>query len=192
MILVDWQIKELIERTGAIEPFNPGLINPASLDVLMGDKIMVEAPKWIQPLKAWWLQVRGLLADNFWAVLNSESTDFLAINLAKKYYLAPNELVLACTKERFNLPNNISCEFALKSSLARQGLGHSLAVWAFAGFSNSALTLELKNYSRYRSIPLSSGMRIGQLIFHSHESCIVSYQKTGRYNGDRTVQPSKG
>ena len=190
MILVDWQIKELIERTGAIEPFNHGLINPASLDVLMGDKIMVEAPKWIQPLKAWWLQVRGLLADNFWAVLNGKSTDFLAINLAKKYYLAPNEFILACTKERFNLPSNISCEFRLKSSLARQGLGHSLAVFAFAGFSNSVLTLEFKNYTRYHSIPLLAGMKIGQLIFHSHESCSQIYQ--GRYNGDHTVQQSKG
>ena len=164
MILVDWQIKELIENTGCIEPFNPNLLNGLSLDVCLGDEIKVEGVNGFSPLN---------ISEN-------------------GYFLTPNQFILACTKEVFNLPDNISCEFALKSSLARQGLGHSLAVFAFAGFSNSVLTLELKNYTRYHFIPLFAGMRIGQLIFHSHESCSVSYQLTGRYNGDRTVQQSKG
>lgn len=164
MILVDKQIRELIEQTDCIAPFDPDLLNPASLDVLLGDEILIE------DCSGWH---RVSIKDS-------------------QYVLNPNEFILACTKETFCLPNNISCEFRLKSSRAREGLGHALAVWIDPGFSDSVLTLELKNYSRYRSITLFPEMKIGQLIFHSHEPCQISYQQTGRYNGDRSVQQSKG
>ena len=42
------------------------------------------------------------------------------------YYLAPSEFVLAETVETFNLPDDISAQFVLKSSRAREGLNHSV------------------------------------------------------------------
>lgn len=194
MIFTDWQIRQLIESTGCISPFDKDLINPASLDVLLGDEIVIESPLFLRPLVAWFSVIRGLIVSDFWNILNGQksSDGLIFAKMVKGYRLCPGEFILACTEETFNLPDNITCEFRLKSSRAREGLGHALAVWVDPGFSNSVLTLELKNYSRWRSIRLSPGMKIGQLIFHHHYHCQTSYRETGRYNGDRTVQISKG
>ena len=191
-ILVDWQIDKLIRKSNLITPYDPSHLNPASLDVLLGDKILIECPLWRQPLKAWSLLMRGVLLDNFWNILNGDTPRYLLIDINQKYYVSPNEFFLASTKEVFNLPDDISCEFRLKSSRAREGWGHALAVWIDPGFNNSVLTLELKNYTRFKKLHLFSGMKIGQIIFHEHEYCDKSYRETGRYNGDLTVQNSKG
>lgn len=41
MVLPDWRIRALCEG-GMIEPFDPTLINPASLDVTLGTNLYVE------------------------------------------------------------------------------------------------------------------------------------------------------
>ncbi len=162
-ILVDWQIRELIKK-GAIAGYNPDFINASSLDVRLGKHIEIE---------------RG--------------TELVKITMGKEgYHLTPGEFILAETVEVFNLPDNISCEFRLRSSPARMGQGHALAVWIDPGFNNSVLTLELKNYRQNASIHLYPGMRIGQIIFHRHAHCETSYRVKGRYNGDRQVTASKG
>lgn len=81
------------------------------------------------------------------------------------YILSPGEVALACTKEIFNLPNNLSCEFKLKSSIARVFINNMLATWCDPCWSNSVLTLELKNDIRYHSILIKPNMKIGQMIF---------------------------
>jgi len=42
MILHDTEIQRLIQEERMIEPFEPELLNPASLDLRLGDNIMVE------------------------------------------------------------------------------------------------------------------------------------------------------
>ena len=192
MILTDAEIHELITIKKAIAPYDPALLNPTSLDVLLGDKIYIESPQWRQPFKAWSLLMRGVLVDDFWGILNGDRAEFLLVDITNGYRVSPNEFLLASTKEVFNLPENNSSEFRLKSSRAREGFGHALAVWIDPGFSNSVLTLEIKNYTRYKKLFLISGMKIGQLIFHQHKTCEKSYVHTGRYNGDLAVQTSKG
>jgi dCTP deaminase len=87
----------------------------------------------------------------------------------------------------------VCAQYALKSSLARAGFEHLLAGWIDPGFSNSVLTLELKNARKYQPIPLWPGMRIGQIIFmQMDETPQVSYKQSGRYNGDRKVAMCKG
>ncbi len=162
MILVDRQIRELLKE-GAMENYDPSLINPSSLDVRLGPNLQIE---------------RG--------------TELVPYQIKEEYHLSPSQFALAETLETFHLPDYISCEFRLKSSIARMGLGHALAVWIDPGFNNSVLTLELKNYRQQASIRLYPGMKIGQIIFHRHFHCETSYRVKGRYNGDRQVTASKG
>lgn len=109
------------------------------------------------------------------------------------YDLSPGEFILAHTMETFNMPNNLSATFHLKSSCARMGIGHLLAVHIDPGFNNSVLTLELHNVTRHHTIRLCPGDYIGQILLWSHEyvPSQVSYQHKGRYNNDLTVQGVK-
>ena len=108
--------------------------------------------------------------------------------------MRPGEFVLAETHETFKkIPDHICAQFALKSSRAREGYENLLAGWIDPGFCSSKLTLELVNVRRHCDLSLYPGLKIGQIIFmRMSEVPINSYLKTGRYNGDATVQGSKG
>lgn len=169
VVLPDWRIKALCEG-GMITPFDPTLLNPASLDVTLGANLFVET------------EGHGLLPKDI-----SECTR------AKPYLLMPNEFVLAETSEVFNIPDFISAQFVLKSSLARSGLEHLLAGFIDPGFHDSVLTLEFKNAKQFSPFPLWPGMRCGQIVFtEMKETPQESYRVTGRYNHDSKVSRSKG
>lgn len=109
----------------------------------------------------------------------------------RPYELVPGQFVLAETVEIFNMPEHVAGQFALKSSRAREGLGHMLAGWIDPGFNNSRLTLELKNERQLQRIPLWPGMRIGQIVFHKmSQLALVSYREVGNYNSCLHVAPS--
>jgi dCTP deaminase len=108
----------------------------------------------------------------------------------KPFLLHPGEFVLAETFEKFRIPERLSAQFVLKSSRAREGYQHLLAGWIDPGY-RGRLTLEIKNIRRYHEIPLWSGMRIGQLVFHSMSQVPVrSYAETGHYLDHDRVMPS--
>lgn len=171
MIVPDHEIRRLCRQHAMVMPFNEELLNPASIDVLLGDRLMVE--------------VEHRLGLEIMGISHYTQTD--------PYWLAPGEFVLAETQEIFNLPDHIAGQFVLKSSRAREGLEHLLAGFCDPGWHGSRLTLELSNARRLHSIPLWPGMKIGQMVFH-----IISgrpernYAVTGRYNGDEAVTASKG
>lgn len=107
--------------------------------------------------------------------------------------LQPGQFILAHTVETFNLPDDISCEFKLRSSCARAGLNHALAGWADAGFHGAQLTLELKNQTQHHTLVIEPGQRIGQMIFYRHAHAGAnSYRHRGRYNGQRGATQSRG
>ena len=171
MILPDYEIHELCSKHAMVVPFDPELLNPASLDVLLGDRLMVE-------------------------VEHSSSMQIMGIGhctQADPYWLAPGEFCLAETREIFNLPDFIAAQFVLKSSRAREGLEHLLAGFCDPGWHGSRLTLELTNARRYHSIAIWPGMKIGQMVFQRMQGIPAStYAVTGRYNGHETVMPSLG
>ena len=170
MILPDFQIAELC-RAGMVTPFDPELLNPASLDVRLGHTLLVES---------------------------AESPEMVRYPLHQHheldpYLFVPGQLALAPTMETFNLPDTIAAQFMLKSSRAREGLEHLLAGYCDPGWSGSVLTMELHNSRQLHPIPLWPGMRIGQMVFHRMAAPpLRSYRETGRYNGDSTVQGSRG
>ena len=163
--IVDHQIRNYCRYRGLVEPFDPELVNPASYDVTLGNEILVE----------------------------NDSGGFTPFDISEQaFYMPPGCFVLAHTAEFVRIPNNLECVFQLKSSRGREGYEHSLAGYIDPGF-NGRITLELSNLRRFKELPLSAGMRIGQLRFSVLDSTPMrSYAVTGRYQGDEGVQESKG
>lgn len=155
-------------------------INGSSIDLTLHDVIMVEdEPKFNAVV-----DLRG-----------KENIDTRSTIIGEHgYQMAPGEFILASSVEIFNLPNNISAEYKLKSSLARNGLEHLNAGWCDAWWNNSRLTLELKNMTRKHRLTIKPGMKIGQVVFFKHEPVPYSesYAVKGQYNGQESVQASKG
>ena len=176
MLLSHNQIKALVNR-GVVEHAKEEAINAASLDVHLGPLILVEP-------------VLGTVLD--YAARDKPNWHTVDIRYGA-YILKPGEFILAQTVEVFNLPNNISAEYKLKSSMARIGLEHMNAGWCDAGWHGSVLTLEFKNMSRVNSIRLRPGDAVGQLVFFQHEPVedSASYATRGRYNQDKTVSTIK-
>lgn len=171
------ELVDEVVRCGYLQGVDILNVNASSIDVRLGDLFLLEQP------------------------FNEPQT----VDLTKKeecsyfkqkdiVYLEPQQRVLCHTKEIFHLPDTISAEFRLKSSGARSGLNHALAVWIDAGFHDSALTLEITNTNQYHTLKLEKDMKIGQVIFYRHTPVPLehSYRTKGQYNGDKAVSASKG
>ena len=172
------ELVELVE-SGVIDA-KPENINGSSIDITLDDVVMIEQ------------NFTELVID-----LSEKQNIFLLEHNIKEagcVDLLPSEFILASSKEIFNLPDNISAEYKLKSSMARNGLEHFNAGWCDAGWAGSKLTLELKNMTQFHTLRLQAGMKIGQVVFFKHEPVPKdkSYAKTGQYNNQQKVQQSKG
>jgi dCTP deaminase len=171
MILCDQEIRQLCLTADLVTPFNPDLINPASIDVRLGDTLLIESA-----------QSRELVVYP----LDRHSEEI-------PYELRPGQFCLAQTVETFNMPDNVAAQFMLKSSRAREGLEHLMAGYCDPGWYGSVLTLELHNSRQLWPQLLWPGMKIGQMVFHRMSDLpLRSYAQTGRYNGHATVHASKG
>ena len=160
----DFRIRELARNSGLIEPYNPEQLNPASYDVTLGDKILIET-------------------FDGWQEVDISIPGFM---------MAPGAFVLGYTQELIRVPSYLEATFQLKSSRGREGYEHALAGYIDPGFSGQ-VTLELSNLNRYHWLPLEAGMRIGQLRFMKmDEKPHRTYAITGRYNLDMGAVPSKG
>lgn len=179
MLLSHIELCLLIDN-GVIEKADYSTVNATSIDVTLGASILVEsAPH------------GGGIID----LVQKGSPSMREMRMeAAGYALEPGEFILASTEQVFNLPNNLSAEFKLKSSLARSGLQHALAGWCDAGWHGSNLTLELTNTLREHRLLLRPGMKIGQMIFYRHYPVPdhASYAQRGQYNRDTGAVGSKG
>lgn len=169
--LVDHQIRDLCRKSGLVESFDPELVNPASIDVTLGDSVLVE----------------GRICGP-----EHERTRWRPVDISEGFCLAPGHFILAHTAEYLRIPNWVEAQFQLKSSRAREGMQHLLAGYIDPGFCGQ-ITLELKNVNQRHSIEMRPGMRIGQLRFNSLEIApLRSYAVTGRYMNDTGPVMSKG
>lgn len=162
-ILVDSHI-ETVCQNGLIFPYFKGNVNPSSLDICIGFTAIIEKED-------------GLFNYD----LSQHTPD-------NPYMLEPNEFILVGTMETFNLPSNICADIKIKSSRAREGLSHALAGWVDCGFKG-VLTLELKNYTRYKKIPIYPGLKVAQLILYKTDTPDNDYSQ-GRYGNHDSVIPS--
>lgn len=179
MLLSHDEIQELLDN-GVVTGTKDGAVNAASLDLHLGQFVMIETP-----------------SDGKLRFVDYEKRESLTMRREviplHGVTLFPGQFMLAQSVEVFNLPNNVSAEYKLKSSMARIGLEHLNAGWCDAGWNGSVLTLELKNMTNHHSIILRAGDAIGQIVFFRHApvSDKASYAARGRYNGDTSVEGIK-
>ncbi len=169
MILCDTEIHGLIQQ-GMVQHYQPELINPASLDLRLGDLIMLESVESHQMIP---LSIKNYTAEH-------------------PYELVPGQFILAQTMETFAMPEDVAGLFFLKSSRAREGYENLHAGYADPGWHGSALTLELKNARQLQPLPIYPGLKIGQMVFfRMSQRPALSYAVTGSYNNDQLVSASK-
>jgi len=175
------ELLDLVER-GVITA-DPANVNGSSIDITLGDTLLLENTLFF--LKG--SRVVDLSRKGKINTVVKKMTD-------EGYEMIPGQFLLASSVERFNLPDDISCEYKLKSSMARCGLEHLNAGWCDPYWHNSRLTLEFKNMNENHTLLLKPGMKIGQMVFFRHKRVPehAGYHKRGQYNGQETVTESKG
>jgi dCTP deaminase len=151
VILSDRSIREAIEsgRLG-IDPFDPALIQPSSVDVRLDNKFLV-----FRNTKRAYIDVKQPAEDLM---------ELIEVGPEEPMFLHPHEFVLGSTVERVRIPNDLVGRLEGRSSLGRLGIViHSTAGFVDPSFEGH-VTLEISNLANL-PIALYPGMRIGQLSF---------------------------
>ncbi|MBT3985878.1 dCTP deaminase [archaeon] len=158
MILTRKEIlTEIKEKRVKITPFSRGNLSVASYDLTLDSKFWLFKPGEIKV---------------------KEGIDFKKYCVEKnmkKITLLPGEFVLARTKEKINLPEDISGFLSGRSRFARLGLGvHVTAFFINPGVNNRQV-FEIKNNSN-NPLVIYPGLKIAQIIFVRNEG-------RAKYNG---------
>ena len=150
-VLSDATIRELIDSGRiVIDPWDPSMIQPASVDIRLGNSFRVFHNHRIKSID---------LSDP-----PRDLTEHVEIDEDGEFVIHPGEFVLGRTVEIVELPDDVVSRIEGKSSLGRLGL----IVHATAGFVDpgwrGTLTLEITNFN---SVPivLKPGLPIAQLSF---------------------------
>jgi dCTP deaminase len=150
-VLSDGTIRRLVEEGRIrIDPWDPSLVQPASVDLRLGPSFRVFHNHRIQVID---------LADP-----PSGLTEHVESEEGEAFVIHPGEFVLGRTEEHVELPDDIVARIEGKSSLGRLGLiVHATAGFVDPGFRGT-LTLEITNFN---SVPivLRPGLPIAQLSF---------------------------
>ena len=150
-VLSDGTIIEFVhEGRIGIDPWDPGLVQPASVDLRLGDSFRVFHNH----------RVSGIDLRH----PPENLTEEVVVPEGESFVIHPGEFCLGRTLEWVELPDVIVARIEGKSSLGRLGL----IVHATAGFCDpgwkGTLTLELNNLTRI-PIKLHPGLEIAQLSF---------------------------
>lgn len=170
MILSDRTISEMLkDKTLVIEPAEAGQIQPASVDIRLGNTFSVvdDTPS-------------GIITMNSQIAYKTITAD--------RYLLLPGQFVLATTMEYIELPDDLTAFVEGRSSLGRMGLFIQNAGWVDPGF-HGEITLELFNANRC-AIELQSGRRVGQLVFAKMDAAAQNPYR-GKYQGQKGATGSR-
>jgi dCTP deaminase len=150
-VLSDGTIRRLVDEGRLrIEPWDPGLVQPASVDLLLGGSFRV------------FHNHRTAAIDLRDPPTNL--TELIEISDDEAFVIHPGEFVLGVTREWVSLPDDIVARIEGKSSIGRLGLiVHATAGFVDPGFAGT-LTLEITNLTRV-PIKLWPGLPIAQLSF---------------------------
>jgi dCTP deaminase len=150
-VLSDGTIRRLVEEGRiVIEPWDPAMVQPASVDLRLGNSFRVFHNHRIGAID---------LADP-----PRQLTEHVEIADDETFVIHPGEFVLGRTEERVQIPDDIVARIEGKSSLGRLGLiVHATAGFVDPGFAGT-LTLEITNLTRVPII-LRPKKPIAQLSF---------------------------
>jgi dCTP deaminase len=180
VVLSDRTIRRLLDegRIG-VDPYDPQLMQPSSLDVRVDRYFRV-----FRNSRYPYIDVK---------TEQEELTELVEVG-DEPFILHPGEFVLGSTLERVTLPDDLVARLEGKSSLGRLGLLiHSTAGFIDPGWDGH-VTLELSNVANL-PITIYYGMKIGQLSFvQMTEPAETPYgaDKLGsKYQGQRGPTPSR-
>jgi dCTP deaminase len=150
-VLSDGTIRRLVDEGRInIDPWDPGMVQPASVDLRLGDSFRVFHNFRVPAID---------LADP-----PTNLTEHVVVEEGDPFVIHPGEFCLGRTQEWVELPDDLVARIEGKSSLGRLGL----IVHATAGFVDpgwkGTLTLEITNLTRVPII-LHPGKPIAQLSF---------------------------
>ncbi len=180
-VLSDGTILRLVEAGRIrIDPWDPELVQPASVDLRLGDSFRV-----FHNHRASAIDLRRP-PDNL--------TEEVVVPAEESFVIHPGEFCLGRTLEWVELPDDVVARIEGKSSLGRLGL----IVHATAGFCDpgwkGTLTLELNNLTRV-PIKLYPGLLIAQLSFMTLDAPALrpygSPQLGSHYQGQRAATESR-
>ncbi|MCW2611999.1 MAG: dCTP deaminase [Actinomycetota bacterium] len=181
MLLSDHDLQaEIAAGRLALEPYEPGLVQPSSIDVRLDRMFRV------------FNNVKYTHIDP--SIQQDDLTTEVEAPDGDPFVLHPGEFVLGSTLEVVTLPDDLAARLEGKSSLGRLGLvTHSTAGFIDPGFSGH-VTLELSNLANL-PITLWPGMKIGQIcVFRLSSPADHPYGSTkygSRYQGQRGPTPSR-
>ena len=170
MILSDKTISKMLEeKTLVIEPVTKEQIQPASVDIRLGNTFSVvdDSPSGVITLGNK-IEYKTIVADT--------------------YLILPGQFVLATTMEYFELPDDLTAFVEGRSSLGRMGLFIQNAGWVDPGFKGE-ITLELYNANKC-AIELKAGRRVGQLVFAKMDDSAMN-PYNGKYQGQKGATGSR-
>lgn len=170
MILSDRTILKMLgEGSLKISPLSDSQIQPASVDVRLGNTF-------------------SIVEDSSAGIVTLESEIQYKTIHTDTYVLLPGQFILASTMEYFELPDHLTAFVEGRSSLGRMGLFIQNAGWVDPGFKGE-ITLELFNANRC-AIELKAGRRVGQLVFaEMDDSALHPYR--GKYQGQKGATGSR-
>ena len=196
-------------QSGGVTPFDASCVNPASLDLRLGN--LIHRPHYIWDNLSQFdmaMRISEQTIDELprW----SDPVEFGA------YWLMPGKFVLCHSLELVQIPVNAACILVLKSSKGRLGLNHSHSGWGDPGFGlvkrpnplveslntmsdamsirkraspviqdGAQWTFELSNIAPW-PIKLTEGERlIQQVFFDMADAPNIDYRYTGHYTYQR-------
>jgi dCTP deaminase len=181
MVLSDRSIKDEVALGRiVIDPLDPRDIQPASVDVHLGDGFRV------------FRNSRYPFIDP--SIDQPDLTELITATKSDPFVLHPGEFVLGSTRECVTLPDDILGKLEGKSTLGRIGLLiHSTAGYVDPGWYGH-LTLELSNVANL-PILLSPGMKIGQISFERMSTPVErpygSAELGSHYQGQHGPTPAR-
>src|SRR5438445_11573979 len=180
MVLADKTIRALLDE-GRIEidPYDPSLLQPSSVDVRVDRYFRV-----FRNSRYPFIDVRKPQED---------LTELVEVD-TEPFILHPGEFVLGSTLERIRLPDDLVARLEGKSSLGRLGLLiHSTAGFIDPGWDGH-VTLELSNVANL-PVTIYPEMKIGQISFvqlsEPAETPYGSGEIGSKYQGQRGPTPSR-
>ena len=179
MIWNDTQLRNYA-ACGMVDPFDPSLVNPASIDLRLGAEYRLPATLAIVD-KVEAISSTGIHAGG-WGEERTMGEHGLT--------LYPGQFVLCHTLETVRIPSNASAALYSKSSTGRRGLEHLHAGWIDPGFVGQ-LTLEFKVVSPWH-IKVMPGERLMQMVVCNLTGpAALDYSKTGRYQNQTGATPAR-
>ena len=181
MVLSDRTIARLLgEGRIEIDPYDPSLLQPSSVDVRVDRYFRV-----FHNARYPFIDVKQP---------QDALTEEVEVDGDEPFILHPGEFVLGSTLERVRLPDDLVARLEGKSSLGRLGLLiHSTAGFIDPGFDGH-VTLELSNVANL-PIALYYGMKIGQISFFKMSSAVDrpygSPELGSKYQGQQGPTPSR-